>query len=142
MTTARDLMRSCLVVREEATVADVIDRIGQWPVCMVVDSRDRVCGILTEHDLAKLVYQSGQYDEETSVAGHMPAFLGMNTAQLRAVGVGELMTEDPETISPDMPLEMILRVIFRNHRDVLPVVEGGRLLGVVHRMDAIKKVLG
>lgn len=135
-------MRSCLVVREEATVADVIDRIGQWPVCMVVDSRDRVCGILTEHDLAKLVYQSGQYDEETSVAGHMPAFLGMNTAQLRAVGVGELMTEDPETISPDMPLEMILRVIFRNHRDVLPVVEGGRLLGVVHRMDAIKKVLG
>ncbi|HWI65426.1 MAG TPA: CBS domain-containing protein [Symbiobacteriaceae bacterium] len=142
MTTARDLMRSCLVVREEATVADVIDRIGQWPVCMVVDSRDRVCGILTEHDLAKLVYQSGQYDEETSVAGHMPAFLGMNTAQLRAVGVGELMTEDPESISPDMPLEMILRVIFRNHRDVLPVVEGGRLLGVVHRMDAIKKVLG
>lgn len=142
MTTARDLMRSCLVVRQEATVADVIDRIGQWPVCMVVDSHDRVCGILTEHDLAKLVYQSGQFEQETTIAGHMPAFLGMTSAQMREVGVAELMTEEPETIDPEMPLEMILRVIFRNHRDVLPVVEDGRLQGVVHRMDAIKKVLG
>lgn len=142
MMTARDLMRSCLVVRDDATVAEVVDKIGQWPVCMVVDSRDRVCGILTEHDLAELVYRSGQFDDETTIAGHIPAFLGMSPDQLRAVGVKEIMTENPETVGPDLKLNMLLRIIFRNGRDLLPVVENGQLLGVVHRMDAIKEVLG
>ncbi|MDF2627975.1 MAG: hypothetical protein K0R39_1806 [Symbiobacteriaceae bacterium] len=142
MTVASDLMRSCLVVREDATVAEVVNRIDQWAVCMVMDSRDRVTGILTEHDLARLVYDSGRLESDSLVAGHLPAFLGMTVAQLRAVGVSEIMTREPDTIGPDMKLDDILQAIFRQHRDVLPVVKDHRLLGVVHRMDVIKKVLG
>ncbi|HYF93137.1 MAG TPA: CBS domain-containing protein [Symbiobacteriaceae bacterium] len=141
MTTARDLMRSCLVVRPVATVGEVVERVEQWPVCMVVDEHDRVTGIVTEHDLARVVYESGQYDDDVSVAGGVPAFLGMNVEQMRAVSVTEIMTPEPETIGPETNLNEILKIIFRNHRVVLPVVEHGRLLGVVHRMDAIKKVL-
>ncbi|HYF77320.1 MAG TPA: CBS domain-containing protein [Symbiobacteriaceae bacterium] len=142
MTVASDLMRSCLVVREDATVAEVVDRIDQWAVCIVVDHHDRVTGILTEHDLARLVYGSGQLDGDSRVAGHLPAFLGMTPAQLRAVPVTELMTPEPDSISPDTEFDEILQAIFRQHRDVLPVVKDHRLLGVVHRMDVIKKVLG
>ena len=142
VTTARDMMRSCLVVRNQAIVAEVVERMQQWPVCMVVDEHDRVSGIVTEHDLARIVYESGQFDEDVSVAGGLPASLGMNVEQMRAVTVTEIMTAEPETIGPEMNLEEILKIIFRNHRNVLPVVESGRLLGVVYRMDAIKKVLG
>ncbi|HWI51202.1 MAG TPA: CBS domain-containing protein [Symbiobacteriaceae bacterium] len=142
MTTASDLMRSCLIMRDAATVADLLERIEQWPVCAVVDSKDRLIGILTEHDLAKLIYESGQFDDETTIAGRLPAFLGMSVAQLRAVPITEIMTAEPDTVGPQTGFDELMQLIFRNRRVVLPVVSGGRLLGVVHRMDAIKKVLG
>lgn len=142
LTTAADLLKPCLTIHEDSTVAAVLATWEKGSVCAVVDSDNHLAGIVTEHDLARLIYESGRFDSETLVAGHIPEFLGMNVEQLRAVPVTEIMTADPEVVTPDTELDEAMGIIFRSHRKVLLVVEDRRVLGVVHRLDAIKKVLG
>lgn len=49
----------------------------------------------------------------------------------------DLMTEDPVTISPDAPVREAARLIARVKHNRLPVVEHGRLVGVVTRVDVL-----
>jgi CBS domain-containing protein len=61
-------------------------------------------------------------------------------ARLRkAVGATarDLMTEDPVTIGPDASVEEAARLIARRKHNRLPVVEHGRLVGVVTRVDVL-----
>jgi CBS domain-containing protein len=47
------------------------------------------------------------------------------------------MTEDPVTIEPDAPVAEAARLIARRKHNRLPVVEHGRLVGVVTRVDVL-----
>jgi len=144
MTTARDLMTTCPTVLETATVADVIALIGTQPVTFlaVTNAAGRLVGILTEYDLVKPIHESFGFDTDAGVAGGYPAYLGWTPAQLRDLKVTEIMTNDPETVTPDEELETLAQIMFRNRRKVLPVVERGHLVGAVLRLDLVKKVLG
>ena len=53
----------------------------------------------------------------------------------------DLMTEDPITISPDASAEEAARVIARRKHNRLPVVEHGRLVGVVTRVDVLDALM-
>jgi signal-transduction protein with cAMP-binding, CBS, and nucleotidyltransferase domain len=141
MTTAIDLARPCLTVPETATVADVLPQMERGEVCIVLDGHGKVQGILTEYDLVRLIYESGEFEEETVVAGHMPRFLGLKPAQLRKLQVTELMTPEPEAVDADAALEDVILVMFRNRRKVVAVLRDGQPAGVIHRMDVVKKVL-
>jgi CBS domain-containing protein len=54
-----------------------------------------------------------------------------------ATNVEDMMTEDPVTIAPDAPVSEAARVISRRKHNRLPVVEHGRLIGVVTRLDVL-----
>jgi CBS domain-containing protein len=49
----------------------------------------------------------------------------------------DMMTEDPVTIEPDATVEEAARMIARKRHNRLPVVEHGRLVGVVTRLDVL-----
>ena len=49
----------------------------------------------------------------------------------------DVMTEDPITIGPDEPVDEAARVIARHKHNRIPVVEHGRLIGVVTRVDVL-----
>jgi CBS domain-containing protein len=49
----------------------------------------------------------------------------------------DMMTANPITISPDAPVEEAARLIAENKHNRLPVVEDGRLVGVVTRLDVL-----
>jgi CBS domain-containing protein len=144
VTTARDLMLPCPCVTPTTTVAELVSRMVVDPEYFyaVVDETDKLAGIVTEFDLVRLMYESGHYEAPTGVGGHIPAFLGYTPAQLRALTAADVMTNDPETIQPDTPLEELAISLFQNHRKVLMVTEGSKLLGVVRRIDVISTVLG
>lgn len=136
-------MRPCPIVAETASVGEILHRMvsEQEPAFAVVSDDGRLSGIITEYDLVKLVYESGQYDAEVLV-GQLPAYLGWSPEQLRALTAADIMTNDAEGVGPDMDLEELLQVTFRNHRKVVLVVEHGRLIGQIRRLDLVKKVLG
>lgn len=55
--------------------------------------------------------------------------------------VKDIMTPDPITIDPDKPVHEALRIMYQYDVRRLPVIEGGRLVGIISDRD-IKQVMG
>lgn len=126
----------------ESTVEDAIKlfaeaRISGAPV--VGDGR--LLGIVTEGDL---IFQ----DADIKAPGFLDILGGIvplgNTEEYRrealksaGVTVGEIMTEDPVTVTPEATLVETATLMAEKRKKILPVVEGDRLVGVVTRMDIL-----
>lgn len=51
------------------------------------------------------------------------------------LSVADLMTCDPDTVAPDTPLEHAIAAMNRAERRQLPVVEDGKLVGIISDRD-------
>lgn len=58
--------------------------------------------------------------------------------RLARLTVGEVMTREVLTIAPDRPLEEAARVMLEHRIGALPVVEQGRLLGILTETDLLR----
>ena len=54
----------------------------------------------------------------------------------------DMMSEDPDTVSPDTSVEEAARIIHETGHNRLPVVEHGRLVGIVTRLDVLGALVG
>jgi CBS domain-containing protein len=132
-------------VAPETSVEDVVGtlREHQLPGLPVVDSDGRVVGIVTEADLV-LPDQDGDL--------HIPHYVNLFggtvflesldrfEGRLRkafAANAADMMTRDPDTVDPDTSVRDAARLIHRTGHNRLPVVEDGRLVGVVTRVDVL-----
>ena len=82
---------------------------------VLVCEGDRLVGIFTERDLLSRVVAKGLDP------AHQP--------------VGQVMTIDPVTIEADAPIREAIRVMDEGSFRCLPVLEGGKLLGVLTARD-------
>lgn len=126
----------------ESTVEEAIRLFAEARVsgAPVVEG-DRLVGIITEGDL---IFQ----DAEIKAPGFLDILGGIvplgNTEEYReevlksaGVTVGEVMTDDPITVSPDATLVEAATVMAERRKKILPVVEDERLAGVITRMDIL-----
>ena len=126
----------------ESTVEEAIKLFAEARVsgAPVVEG-DRLVGIITEGDL---IFQ----DAEIKAPGFLDILGGIvplgNTEEYReevlksaGVTVGEVMTDDPITVSPDATLVEAATVMAERRKKILPVVEDERLAGVITRMDIL-----
>jgi CBS domain-containing protein len=84
--------------------------------CVVVIDQDKVVGIVTESDLVRC-----------AALGHDP----------NHTLVKEIMTSPGVTCTPDAPVEEAYAHMRRNKIRHLPIVDDGRLLGIVTMKDLI-----
>ena len=126
----------------ESTVEEAIklfaeERVSGAPV--VEDGR--LVGIITEGDL---IFQ----DADVKAPGFLDILGGIvplgDTDEYRrevlksaGVIVGEVMTDDPVTVTPEATLAETATIMAERRKKILPVVEGGRLVGVITRMDIL-----
>ncbi|MCA1718447.1 MAG: CBS domain-containing protein [Actinobacteria bacterium] len=126
----------------ESTVEEAIklfaeERVSGAPV--VEDGR--LVGIITEGDL---IFQ----DADVRAPGFLDILGGIvplgDTDEYRrealksaGVTVGEVMTDDPVTVTPEVTLAETATIMADRRKKILPVVEGGRLVGVITRMDIL-----
>lgn len=108
--------------------------ISGVPVC---DAEGNVVGVLSEADL--LVKESGPQ----RATGGLFAWLvqtasAPDLAKLRAHTAGEAMTEPAITIGPDAPVTEAARQMVELGVNRLPVVEDGKLVGIVTRADLVR----
>jgi acetoin utilization protein AcuB len=96
----------------------------------VLDEEGNLIGIISEKDL---LYASPS--PATSLSIYEMHYL------LSRLRVTELMTTDPITVSPDTPLEEAARTMADNKIGGLPVMEGGRLVGIITETDIFKVFL-
>ena len=54
--------------------------------------------------------------------------------------VKDVMTENPHSVAPDTPVNEIARLMSSQGVHTLPVLEGGKLVGIVGKLDLIRGV--
>jgi CBS domain-containing protein len=87
-------------------------------VLVITDSMGRLAGVLSERDLIALI------------ADH-------TVSDIRALTIGDVMTEDVVTCTPDADILEVLDVMWNKHFRHMPVVERGAVCGVVSRTDIL-----
>ena len=144
--TVREIMDSHpQTVTPDTDVEGVIRvlRENELPGVPVVNDGGRCVGIITEADLVLP-------DDDGDL--HLPHYVNVFGAtifieplqrfqdRLRkafASNAGELMSDEPDTVTPDTSVEDAARIIHETGHNRLPVVEHGRLVGVVTRIDVL-----
>jgi CBS domain-containing protein len=136
---------SPVTVAADASVEDVVAalREHQLPGLPVVDDDGQLVGIVTEADLVLP-------DDEGDL--HIPHYVNLfgGTVFLEslhrfedrlrkafAATAADMMTRDPDAVRPDTSVREAARLIHETGHNRLPVVEEGRLVGVVTRLDVL-----
>ncbi len=148
MRTAKDIMTtSVITIRPEADVTEaarlLLDKqINGLPV---VDALDNLIGILCQSDLVRMQKSLPIPSLFTLWDGFVPlssaALLETEVKRIAASKVSEAMTPKVVTIPPDMGLDEIAALMVDKKFHTLPVVEKGRLIGIVGKKDIIKTLV-
>jgi CBS domain-containing protein len=119
-TVGRIMSRELVSVPASATLAAAAEKMsgGRVGAALVMEGESLV-GILTERDVLRAVGQ-GRVEGST---------------------VADWMTRDPETIEPSESTDMAATLMIHGGFRHLPVVEGGRVVGIVSIRDLMRVVL-
>ena len=88
---------------------------------LVVMEQGRMVGMLTFHELLRALASRG--------------------GALGELRVGDIMVRDPVTAAPEMEVNDLRRTMLESGARYLPVMQDGRLLGVISFRDVAKAVL-
>jgi CBS domain-containing protein len=126
MTTVRQVLKTkppgVWTVGPEATVYETLTLMAQMNIgAVLVIEEDALVGIFSERDYARKVILMGRSSRDTTV--------------------GELMSHPVVSVNPDIPIEACMALMTERHFRHLPVIEEGRLIGVVSIGDIGKAII-
>jgi CBS domain-containing protein len=140
MQTASDIMITKVVtVRPEASVSEMAALLLEHKISAmpVIDAERRVVGVVSEGDLLgrppsgspraswlRLFNETTVCLEEIAAARHLTA---------RDIMIGPAVTVGDQT-----PVDVLATLMHRRRVKRLPIVHGGRLVGIVSRSDVLK----
>ena len=140
---ASDIMTTDVVsVRPDATVYEAATLLTRHHVSgiPVVDDSGAVVGILSEGDLLHRV-ETGTGKPQRSWLGeflHSTRKLASEYLKENAVKVSDLMTSNVIYVSPQAELSEIADLLERHHIKRVPVLDQGKLVGIVSRANLIR----
>ncbi len=148
MLTVKEIMtRDPITVTPDTPIAEaaklLLDRrINGIPV---VDSKGRLVGILCQSDLVTQQKKFPIPTLFTLLDGLIPLqstrSLDREVQKITATRVGDAMTPDPTTVSPEMTIDEVASLMVDRKFHTLPVVEGTDLVGVIGKEDVLKTLM-
>jgi len=147
MPTVREYMDpDPVTVPPDASLEEVARLIGEneLPGVPVVDGNDHVVGVVSENDLV-----IGDEQGDLHIPHYIELFGGLvflepfrrfeqRLKKAVAATAEQMMTADPRTVGPDDDVHDAAHVIVETGHNRIPVVEGGRLVGVISRADVVR----
>jgi len=125
MTTIRQILDrkpEVYAIDPDATVLDALKLLEQKNVgALLVMKGERLVGILSERDYARRMILHGRSSKETAVR--------------------EVMTTEVFTIAPDARAGECMAYMTDRHIRHLPVLEGGKVVGVISIGDIVRAVM-
>jgi CBS domain-containing protein len=111
--------RGVITITADAGVRELIAKLAEHNVgaLIVSDDGETVAGIVSERDVVRHLHHDGTVVNNT---------------------VGAIMTEVVETTAPDSTLDELMEVMTRRRIRHVPVVDGGKLVGIVSIGDVVK----
>jgi CBS domain-containing protein len=126
MTTVRQLLdrkpRAMFAVAPEDAVLEAIRAMAEHRVgALLVLSHERLVGIVSERDYARKVILLGRASADTPVR--------------------DIMSSPVYTVQPDTTVATCMQLMTDQHVRHLPVMESGRVIGMVSIGDLVKAVI-
>jgi CBS domain-containing protein len=114
--------RDLLSIAPDASVLDAIRLMAEKGIgALVVLDGEALVGIVTERDYARKVILKGRSSKTTAVK--------------------DIMTADVVTTSSDQPVDQCMSIVTEKRIRHLPVVDDGRLTGIISIGDLVKAVI-
>ena len=148
MKTAKDIMEEKVIsITPETDISRAVEillnnHINGVPV---VDEEGTLKGILCQSDL---IFQQKTISLPpilTFLDGIIPLSsskkLEKEMKKIAAGTVAQAMVPDPVTVAPDTPVSEIAAMMVEKHFHTIPVVEDGKLLGIVGKEDVLKTLI-
>jgi CBS domain-containing protein len=99
-------------ISPSTTILDAVQEMTRQHIgCIAVMEGAELVGIFTERDVMTRVVAKA--------------------VDPKAVRVGEVMTANPDTITPDVTVQQVMEIFNQKRFRHIPVVSGGRVLGIV-----------
>ena len=140
MKAAEVMTRGAITVTAESTVEDAARlmlsrRISGLPV---VDASGALAGMLTEGDLLRRAEIGTERRHARWVELLLgPGRLARDYVQTHAGKVGAIMTREVVSIAPNTPLDAAVALMEKHRVKRLPVLEHGRLVGILSRANLL-----
>ncbi|MDA8212479.1 MAG: CBS domain-containing protein [Clostridia bacterium] len=145
---AKDIMTTDVItVAPEATVEEVAKIITDRGVSgvPVVDSNGKLVGIVTEGDIIAR-------SKKLHIPTHFQLLGGViylegtkklekDLQKMVAFQVKDLMTAKVFTVGPEAPVEEIATIMTEERVNRIPVVEHGKLVGIISRADIVRTLI-
>lgn len=149
MLTAGNVMtRDVVTVKKETSIRELAGiftarRISSAPV---VDDEGGLIGIVTETDLV---------EQDKSL--HIPTVISLfdwviylesgkkfekELKKMTGQTVADIYTTEVETVAPTTPVSEVADIMSSKKIHALPVVEGGKVVGIIARIDLIRTMIG
>ncbi len=148
MLRARDIMTKEVVTvtpDTEITQAAKLLLENHFNGLPVVDDRGKLIGIICQDDLIVQQKRLPLPSLFTFFDGLIPLTsyrsLEKEVEKIVATTVSRAMTMDPITIDPDASLEDIATLMVNNNIHTLPVLDGGRLVGIIGKEDILRTIM-
>lgn len=115
------MTRDLVTVSPQDEITEVVSLLVQHDISgvPVVDADEGLVGILTERDCIDVALKAGYFDE-------------------RGGYVSEYMSSPVETVEADAGLVDVAERLCRSQHRRFPVLEDGRLVGLISRRDVLK----
>ena len=148
MLKAKDIMtRNIISVTPETGITDVAKLLLEKHIngVPVVDEKGNLVGIVCQSDLIaqqkKLPLPSFFNLLDTFIPIVSPARVEREIEKMSAVRAGQAMTPDPVTVDPQTDLEEIAAIMVNRSLHTIPVVEKGKLVGIIGKEDVLRTIM-
>ena len=148
MITAKDIMtREVITISPETEIAQaaqllLTNRINGVPV---VNDTGELVGILCQSDLIIQQKNIPIPSLFTLLDGFIPLTsskkIDREVEKIAATKVEDAMTANPVTVNPDTGIEEIAAFMVEKNYHSLPVVDGGKLVGIVGKEDVLRTLI-
>lgn len=139
--TETDLLRAYVDVTRRGDIGPELDvtvdqHMTRAPAPIAPDaSGDEAAAVMEERGIRHLPVVDG--DEPVGMLSDRDVRRVRGRGQLESTLVREMMTPNPQTIAPDARLSSVASILTTERIGALPVVDGGRLVGLVSSIDVM-----
>ena len=148
MLKAKDIMtKEVITIHPETEVGQAAKLLLEHHVngLPVVDKEGRLVGIICQSDLIaqqkRIPLPSFFIMLDSYIPLTSPKNIEKELQKMSAITVAEAMTSNPVTVNPGTDLEDIATLMVKNNIHTLPVLDKGKLIGVIGKEDILRTLM-